>query len=174
MQIHSLSESTSPRAGLDAAERIFFEASSKKTFSGEEERLRFLKRYFGVYADRDPDWFLMAEDDRGTLLGYLAGAPVTREDHFSLNPYLEGFRQVMERFPAHLHINFSPEARGLGLGSLLLAEFEHRLKRHSIAGVHLVTGANERNVGFYHRNGYLEASRLRIGGTDLVLLGKRL
>ncbi len=174
MQIHSLSESTSHRAELEATEQIFFESSSKKTFSGEEERLRFLQRYFGVYAEQDPDWFLIARGATNQVLGYLAGAPETRNEHFILNPYLEEFRQVMGHYPAHLHINFSPEARGLGLGSLLLVEFERRLKSHSIPGVHLVTGATERNVGFYNKNGYLEASRIRVGSTELVLLGKRL
>ena len=179
MQIHTLSESPSPRTALEAAEVIFFESSSKKTFSGEHERLAFRQRYFGVYAEHDPDWFLMAygetvSGETPEVLGYLAGAPETRGDHFTLNPYLAGFRQVMDRYPAHLPINFSPEARGLGLGSLLISEFERRLQNHSIPGVHLVTGAEERNVGFYNRNGYAEASRIRIGSSELVLLGKRL
>ncbi len=174
MQIRSLPESPSPRTALEAAEGIFFESSSKKTFSGEEERLRFRERYFGVYAERDPEWFLLAHDGNGSVLGYLAGAPVTREEHLALNPYLEGFRREMTLYPAHLHINFSPEARGLGLGSLLISEFERRLKSHSIPGVHLVTGVTERNVGFYNKNGYLEASRIRVGSTELLLLGKRL
>jgi ribosomal protein S18 acetylase RimI-like enzyme len=174
MQIRSLSESPSPRTALEAAEAIFFESSSKKVFSDEAERLRFRERYFGVYTDRDPEWFLLAHDDHASVLGYLAGAPDTREEHLALNPYLGGFRREIVLYPAHLHINFSPEARGLGLGSLLISEFERRLKDHSIPGVHLVTGATERNVGFYNKNGYLEASRIRVGSSELVLLGKRL
>ena len=174
MQILPLSEIPSPRYKLETAERIFFEASSKKTFSSDEEREAFRRRYFTVYADRDPEWFLLALDDSDQVLGYLAGTPSTREDHLSLNPYLEGFRSVIGEFPAHLHINFCQAARGLGLGSRLLEDFESRLKAHSVTGVHLVTGAKERNVGFYARNGYSEASRLRIGASELVFLGKRL
>ena len=174
MQILTLNESPSSRTGLEAAERIFFESSSKQTFSGEKERSQFRQRYFSVYAEGDPDWFLLAYSENGTVLGYLAGSPRMREAHFQLNPYLEGFRPAMERYPAHLHINFAAEARGLGLGSLLLAEFEQRLSQRSIPGVHLVTGAAERNVGFYNKNGYVEASRIQIGTSELVLLGKRL
>ena len=174
MQILSLSGSPSSPSGLQAAEEIFFESSSKKTFQDEAERVLFRYRYFGVYAEHDPDWFLLAQDETGRVLGYLAGSPATNDEHVRLNPYLEAFRPVLERFPAHLHINFSPAARGLGLGSRLLSEFERRLRESSVPGVHLVTGAAERNVGFYMRHGYLEASRIRIGSAELVLLGKSL
>lgn len=174
MRIHSLSETTAFQTELASAEEIFFESSSKKSFLDDEERRLFRQRYFGTYADANPRWFLLALDGAGRVLGYLAGTPETREDHYRLNPYLEGFRPAIAQFPAHLHINFAPEARGLGLGSLLLREFERRLVEDSIPGVHLVTGSSERNVGFYARNGYQAVARIPIGNSELVLLGKRL
>jgi ribosomal protein S18 acetylase RimI-like enzyme len=172
MRIHSLSETTAFQTELASAEKIFFESSSKKSFLTDEERRLFRHRYFGTYVDADPRWFLLALDGAGRVLGYLAGTPETREDHYRLNPYLEGFRPAIAQYPAHLHINFAPEARGLGLGSSLLREFERRLEGDSVQGVHLVTGSSERNVGFYERNGYQAASRLTIGNSELLLLGK--
>jgi ribosomal protein S18 acetylase RimI-like enzyme len=42
-------------------------------------------------------------------------------------------------YPAHLHVNIMPAARGLGLGERLLVTYLNQLWRDRIAGVHLHT-----------------------------------
>lgn len=174
MHILSLDQISNPEPQLLAAQAIFYESSSKKHFKDEAERHHFLRRYFSIYAEKHPEWFLLALTEDGTLLGYLAGTPDTSSDHLELNPYLSHFSGMFAEFPAHLHINFTAAARGLGLGSRLIGEFESRLKRRSIPGVHLITAAGERNLGFYLKNGYYEAASIPGGGSCLVLLGKKL
>jgi hypothetical protein len=41
-------------------------------------------------------------------------------------------------------------------------------------GVHVVTGAGMRNVGFYERLGFAEIVRFDWSGRPLVMLGRRL
>jgi GNAT superfamily N-acetyltransferase len=173
MKIIALSELPTPTPLLAAAESVFFESSSRKNFPSPQERARFLNRYFGIYAEQDPGHFLLALEGE-EVLGYLAGTPGTREEHLELNPYLKAFHGQLTRYPAHLHINFTSRARGLGLGSLLIREFEGILEREKVPGVHLITGALERNVGFYLKNGYEEVAQTDWNGAKLVMLGHRL
>jgi GNAT superfamily N-acetyltransferase len=173
MKIIPMSELPRPKPLLDAAETVFFESSSKKNFTDPEEKKRFLQRYFGIYAEQDPSHFLLAVEG-DDLLGYLAGTPSTREEHLELNPYLQAFRAELGLYPAHLHINFTSRARGLGLGSLLVRRFEEILQREAVPGVHIVTGALERNVGFYMKNGYEEVALTDWNGAKLMMLGHRL
>jgi hypothetical protein len=43
-----------------------------------------------------------------------------------------------------------------------------------LPGVHVVTGRHQRNVGFYHRLGFLERGHSTRGTTDVVFLARRL
>ncbi|GGL98467.1 GNAT family N-acetyltransferase [Deinococcus aerophilus] len=64
-------------------------------------------------------------------------------------------------FPAHLHLNLLPNARGLGLGRNLLRTFLHQLADRGVAGVQLsTTDRNQAALGLYTNEGFgVSASR---------------
>lgn len=60
-----------------------------------------------------------------------------------------------QRWPAHLHINLLPEARGTGLGSDLMEAWLAQLRQCAVPGCHLSTILeNRRAVGFFERKGF--------------------
>ena len=87
-----------------------------------------------------------------------------------------GYARCME-----LTINLAPEARGRGLGAMLLRALEARAAafgaRVLLGGV---TGSNAASLGFHRRMGYTEMGRIPDAGWkfgqfhELVLMGKRL
>lgn len=63
--------------------------------------------------------------------------------------------EILDGFPAHLHINLLPSAQGRGLGRTMLEAFFTLLEERGVAGVHL--GVDPRNVAakaFYERIGF--------------------
>jgi ribosomal protein S18 acetylase RimI-like enzyme len=59
------------------------------------------------------------------------------------------------RWPAHLHINVAPEARGTGAGAGLVHRWFDRLAEHGSPGCHLQTVVeNTRAVRFFTRLGF--------------------
>lgn len=62
---------------------------------------------------------------------------------------------VVERHPAHLHVNLLPAAAGLGLGRRLIETLLGALTERGIPGVHLgVAEQNARAIGFYEHLGF--------------------
>lgn len=62
---------------------------------------------------------------------------------------------VDDRWPAHLHIDLVPEARGRGLGSALMARWQGQLTDMGSAGCHLQTVVeNAQAVAFFERCGF--------------------
>ncbi|GAA4069143.1 GNAT family N-acetyltransferase [Actinomadura miaoliensis] len=61
------------------------------------------------------------------------------------------------RWPAHLHINVLPEARGTGAADRLMDHWLERVSGHGVGGCHLQTVAeNTRAVRFFKRRGFVE------------------
>jgi GNAT superfamily N-acetyltransferase len=64
---------------------------------------------------------------------------------------------VVERYPAHLHIDLLPRLQGQGDGRRLLTALLDGLAAAGAPGVHLGVGtANPRAIGFYRRMGFTE------------------
>lgn len=64
---------------------------------------------------------------------------------------------VVERYPAHLHIDLLPRLQGQGLGRRLLETLLDSLAAAGAPGVHLgVSLQNDRAIGFYRRMGFTE------------------
>ena len=70
------------------------------------------------------------------------------------------------RWPAHLHVNLLPEARGVGLGAELMVRWLHQLRQLGSPGCHLATIAeNARAVSFFERSGFHSYGRkARVAG----------
>ncbi len=159
-------------AQIDA---IFFEASRTKTFASARERQRFRHRWLGLYEEQFAETFFVAIDGRTRLTGYLAGAfsdPLS-DPRFAEQAIAPSFGAITARYPAHFHINVTAEARGRGVGSKLVAAFAHACRCAGLAGFHVVTAAQSRNVGFYRRCGLEELARAGKGAGATVLLVRR-
>jgi GNAT superfamily N-acetyltransferase len=142
--------------------------------------------YVGPYLRFAPEHALVGVDDDG-VAGYVLGVPDTvafeAECERSWWPALrekyptDAFGEdtpdwrivrlihnpptaspdVVERYPAHLHIDLLPRLQGHGEGRRLLTALLDGLASAGAAGVHLgVSRQNERAVGFYRRMGFTD------------------
>ncbi|MFV2061977.1 MAG: GNAT family N-acetyltransferase [Chloroflexota bacterium] len=79
--------------------------------------------------------------------------------------------ELVEAFPAHLHIDLQARARGTGLGRELVERLLSDLRGRGVAGVHLGVGADNANaIGFYEHLGFREVGR----EPGALLMGQRL
>ncbi len=73
---------------------------------------------------------------------------------------------LLERFPAHLHVDLLPRVQGQGLGRRLIETLAAALRERGVPGVHLgVDSRNEGAIAFYGRVGFVEARRHEWGHT---------
>ncbi len=161
---------------LPEIDAIFFEASATKSFAGEAERQAFRERWLGRYLAREGEWAYLAMAGDGKVAGYLIGSvrdPVGGAG-YSGNAYCKAFAALTSDYPAHLHVNLAPAHRNRGIGGRLIAAFALDAARAGAKGVHVVTAAGARNVGFYERNGFRPLALSKLGESELVLLGRRL
>lgn len=157
--------------GIDA---IFFASSNTQSFASDAARSAFRERWLGRYLTHDLRWFYVALADGGSVAGYLAGSldDPARTARFADIPYFQDFAVETQRFPAHLHVNLAPDRRGGGIGSELVGRFCRDAAAAGARGVHVVTSAGARNVGFYARNGFHERARHGHGPREVVFLGR--
>jgi len=165
------------RAGLHSQlDVIFFEASAVQTFESAAARAAFRERWLGRYLQADAAHAFLAVDERGDVVGYLVGClddPATLA-HLADLPSVRAFASLSAACPAHLHINLAPAFRGSGTGQRLVEAFAAHAKGHGATGVHVVTGAHNRNVRFYRRCSFEQVDRWSSGVVDLVFLVRRL
>lgn len=156
-------------------DEIFFASSAVKKFQSIDAKEKFHYKYLGVYQKNYSKLFLCILKDN-IPLGYICGVTdsIKATELFELLSHYKMFEDLYAKFPAHLHINLSPESTGLGLGSILISEFEKRLVKLNILGVHLITGPDSRNVNFYRKNGYLYDEKRSFNDSSLLFLGKNL
>ncbi len=63
--------------------------------------------------------------------------------------------ELLDRFPAHLHIDLLPRMQGRGIGGALMAHLFDHLVGLGVPGVHLgVAPTNVRAIGFYRHLGF--------------------
>ncbi len=161
--------------GSDAArDAIFFEASGTKTFASDDVRAAFRERWLGRYLRLYPEWVYLAVDGSGGLQGYLLGCldDPAQTPLFSDIGYFQDFAPLTARFPAQLHVNLAPAARGAGVGSQLVSAFVNDAAKAGCPGVHVVTGRDQRNVSFYARNGFRDVGHVTWNGRELVFLAR--
>jgi GNAT superfamily N-acetyltransferase len=159
-------------AGIDAV----FAETTRRTFADAQSRAAFRELWLGQYLLRDRDLVFVARDMTGAVAGYLVGAleDPARSDRYPGLGYFRDFAAVTPAYPAHLHINLTAAARGQGTGARLIEAFVAAARQRGSPGVHVVTGAAERNVGFYLRNGFHERARADWNGRPLLLLAREI
>jgi GNAT superfamily N-acetyltransferase len=173
-EIVSLTDVTNQNELISQIQSIFFESSSRSDFASQEERDQFRFKYLDLYL-RNPELVWIAWNTKREVLGYILGAEKTTKEHYQLHPYLLQFQMLIDSdYPAHLHINLATQARGLGIGSLILNKLEMQLRDRKIPGVHLITSKNARNISFYQKNHYPIVQEHSFNGTSLVMMAKRL
>lgn len=163
----------------DDLDRIFFQSSLTKTFADDAARAAFRERWLGRFLGDDARLAHVALDtDAGNthLIGYVVGAhdDPARSTRFNDIGYFAELADVTARFPAHLHINMAPEARGQGIGQRLVERFAADTAVAGLPGFHVVTGATSRNVAFYRRCGLVHEHLFEWHSSRLVLLGRSL
>jgi len=145
--------------------------------------------YVGPYVRLAPTLAFVAEDEGG-VAGYVLGTADTRafelacerewwpalrsryalgvfpanspDDHLArlIHGPNKTSEDVIERYPAHLHIDLLPRLQGHGFGRSLLETLFDALRAGGVPAVHLGVGlANERAIGFYERMGFTVVHR---------------
>lgn len=173
--IHALADAPLPpdtvRRDVDA---IFFETAPLAP-TEPSARAAFYDLWLGQYLHHEPGLAFVAVAD-GCVVGYVVGCmadPVTSPRFASLG-YFQTFADAVQRFPAHLHINLTAAARGRGTGQALISRLCGELAPAGVPGVHVVTGADARNVRFYARCGFRPAATTLRNGRSIVMLGRTL
>jgi GNAT superfamily N-acetyltransferase len=160
------------RAQMDA---IFFQASAR-VFSSGSERDAFRERWLGRYLRGGTDVVLIALDAAQAVVGYLVGAledPAEQARFADLPYFTADFRDLCRLYPAHLHVNLAPQARGIGMGAQLVDAFAAHASWAGAPGMHVVTGEQARNVRFYTRCGFAPLRSASWNGGRIVFLGRR-
>jgi GNAT superfamily N-acetyltransferase len=133
---------------------IFFETSTNKTFKDQNERDAFYWKYVGFYLSHFPEYAWLALQDE-KVLGYVLGMPSTENpDLYAIQPHLKAFQEHFKLYPAHLHVNCHVDARGQGVGKMLVQKLINQLKAQKIPGLHIMTGATSDNKNFYQKLGF--------------------
>ena len=160
------------RGGIDA---VFFETAAR-VFAVEPAKAAFRDLWLGQYLRLDPERVWVALDGGDSVVGYLVGCfdDPARSPRFQALSYLQSFAATTARYPAHLHVNLTARVRGRGIGEALVEAFCGQARGAGISGVHVVTGAEARNVSFYTRLGFLERGATRWNDKSVLLLGRDL
>ena len=110
-------------------------------------------------------------------------APAGNPSHWSPDEQLchlihrppEAPASVVDRFPAHLHINLLPRAQGRGQGHRMMAHLLSRLRGSGASAVHLgVLARNRRAVRFYRGLGFGELLEVGAGRQAAIYFGLEL
>ncbi len=112
----------------------------------------------------------------GVVVGYLVGCRINpaTSPRFATLGYFQTFAAYCVDYPAHLHINLDADFRGHGIGERLINALFSQLRADGVIGIHVVTGREQRNVGFYRRLGFDELVATPRGGGEVLFLGRRL
>jgi GNAT superfamily N-acetyltransferase len=157
-----------PMSEVKAAERarrtreaahIFFETASVQVFDSPAVRDAFYERWFGHYVDADPSLFLLALDETGGAIGYLAGcldsfSEAARAIIGDISLYTPAFCAALRDYPSHFHINVKPGHQGRGIGRRLIERFLQLCRERGSPGIHVATGSGSRAVSLYRTCGF--------------------
>ncbi len=163
--IRRLTDLPDPAPALADLESVFFLSSARRRFDTPADRARFFETWTGWHRRAAPGDILLWMEG-GRALGYLTGCrdSAGAAELFDTVPDYALFADLFDRFPAHLHVNVHPDARGRGIGARLVEAFAADCG----TGLHVVTAAGARNAAFYARCGFTHAVERK----GLLFLGR--
>ncbi len=146
--------------------------------------------YNDYYTEQEPESCFVLVDDNDSAVGYIICAKdffkykkvftqeyLPKVKKLSYMQYiLKKLSLIVERsfakdYPAHLHIDISPDFTGKGSGSMLMNALLDHLKEQKVKGVMLgVSEKNTRAIAFYYRHGFTKL----LSGFGTVCMGKKL
>jgi GNAT superfamily N-acetyltransferase len=144
---------------VQEAGHIFFETANVQDFDSQAERDAFYERWFGHYLGADPSLFLLALDETGAAIGYLAGcldsfSQAARAIIGDISLYTPAFCAALRDYPSHFHINVKPGHQGRGIGRRLIERFLQLCRERGSPGIHVATGSGSRAVSLYRTCGF--------------------
>lgn len=152
---------------------IFWATAATTAFPSDDARAAYQHRWLDRYLDRWPDWAWIAErtgESLPAIVGYLIACPNSAAN----GETIPAFAALAPQYPAHLHINIAPDQQSQGVGARLITAHLAQCLDEGLAGSHLITAADARNVRFYTRAGFSEVARAETPGRTLVMLGRTL
>jgi len=162
---------------LPLIREIFFLSADPRNISEDPVKNEaFFEKWTGYYFKFCPEWITLAWDTK-KLLGYVMCEPHSKNAlafYQTRNPTYALFADQFEDFPAHLHMNAHPDARGKGVGTKMVEDLVARLKKERSAGVHLITSPGQRNAGFYRKNGFDYELQREWRGYPLLFMGRKI
>lgn len=172
-EIASINEPPEEEEVEEALSKIFFATSRRKSFAGLAEKESFQHRWLDRYFYRYRSICFYARTPERQPIGYVVGCPIDPRQVpcFSDVPYFQAFADLLDHYPAHLHVNVAAERQGEGIGRALLARAVEACRIEGARGVHVVTAAAAPNVDFYRKCGFGEVGRRRPAGPELIMLG---
>ncbi|MGE4130117.1 MAG: N-acetyltransferase family protein [Bdellovibrionales bacterium] len=177
MNIVTFAEDGSETTQSQIREVFFLSADSRWVDRSEEERAAFYAKWTDHYFANHRDLILVARNEGGEFLGYLMACPSSDQARSFYRERIKSYELFADQFaayPAHLHVNLHPRSRGKGIGTTLIDELVERLRPLGVSGVHLITSPNQRNVGFYLKNGFTYNLTREWQGHSLLFMGRSL
>ena len=172
-------ERFAPQPLLAGVNRIF-RATAVRWPTDTAASAAFQHLWLDQYLEHERDLVFVASRAQAgggrDVVGYLLGCRINpaRSPRFAALDYFQAFAPLCARYPAHLHVNIDAGCRGQRIGERLVEVLCELLAFEGLAGVHVVTGREQRNVGFYRRLGFDELGHVPRGATEVLFLGRRL
>ncbi len=156
---------------------IFFESSSRKNFKTDLDKETFFKNWTSYYLDNPAQKIWLWQNKNAVTESYLMAccdSKAAKSYYESRIPSYVLFEDLFSQYPAHLHINSSPDVRGQGVGTKLIQHCIEQLRNLGLKGVHLITSPDARNVDFYKKNGFGFSTVRQFKDSELLFLGQEL
>ena len=130
------------------------------------------ERNLVIVATQTPDITAAAQN----IFGYVVGCQINpaMSPRFAALSHFQDFAVLCATFPAHLHVNIDSHFRNQRVGERLVEALCERVADDGSTGIHVVTGREQRNVGFYKRLGFRELGHAPRGETEVLFLGREL
>lgn len=156
----------------DALAEIFFETAVRQTFATTAERDSYRHRWYDRYTYRCRSTIFVALATERAPIGYVLACPfdIRQVPSFSDITYFGAFEDVIDQYPAHLHVNVTTAWQGRGVGLALVRQGIEACRLAGAPGVHIVTAADAPNIGFYEKCGLVQVARRTHDGRPLVML----
>jgi GNAT superfamily N-acetyltransferase len=175
-QVSAWPEIADQPACKEDLDRILFVSANRKSFDDGQARVAFRELWLDQYLAGAPDLAMIASAADGRAIGYCVGwaDEPWHDARFDGLDYLTRAKDLLQNFPAHLHINIDPAWRNRGVGAKLIDALADRLVARGVRGLHVTTGHDARNVGFYLQNGFAAAACMTWRDSRLLILTRQL